>query len=132
MITTKIVFSNTSTTDIQSFEGFNSYMLGLVESPRNSFVEDLRFSIKQGWIKNLHNQQWNSENKTAAYEYYSDDLHQARYFQNFLSSKGYFPTAVDKCVDNGWSIKLETVAENVIVPYVDAQRIFDENIEVLV
>jgi hypothetical protein len=131
MITTRILFSNKDT-DITNFEDFTAFGLSLVLSPRNSFVEDLKFSIKQGWIKNLHNQDWNNESKSAIYEYYSDDLHQSRYFQNYISSKDYFSVGASALRSNGWTVSVETVPENLVVPFVDAQRIFDQDIESVV
>jgi hypothetical protein len=131
MITTRILISNKDT-DIENFEDFNALGLSLSSSPRNSFIEDLKFSIKQGWIKNLHSQDWDNENKSAIYEYYSDDLHQTRYFQNYISSTAHFSVGVEAFRSQGWNVKVETVPENLVVPFVDAQRIFDQDIEVLV
>jgi hypothetical protein len=131
MITTRILISNNDT-DIENFEDFNAVGLSLALSPRNSFIEDLKFSIKQGWIKNLHNQGWDNESKSAIYEYYSDDLHQTRYFQNYIASKEYFSAGVDSLRSQGWNVKVETAAESLIIPFVDAQRIFDQDIESLI
>jgi hypothetical protein len=131
MITTRILFNNKDT-DITNFDDFTAFGLSLVMSPRNSFVEDLKFSIKQGWIKNLHSQEWNNESKSAIYEYYSDDLHQSRYFQNYIASKDYFSVGSSTLRGIGWTVTVETVPKNLVIPFVDAQRIFDQDVEVLV
>ena len=130
MITTRLIISN-NTVNIQNFEEFNSFGVGLVLNERNSFTEDLKFSIKQGWIKNMHNQFWDTDNKSAVYEYYSDDLHQTRFFQNYMAAKNYFSDGVNKLNSEGWTVRIETVPERTIIPFVDAERIFDEDITVL-
>jgi len=130
MIAIKITIQNSST-EIESFKDFEDLGMILVGSERNSFLEDLKFCIKQGWIKNLKNISFDSESKTAIYEYYSEDLHRARYFQNYLSAKPYFSTGMKTLSDNGWKLAFETVVEKTIIPFIDADRLFDEDIEVL-
>jgi hypothetical protein len=132
MIATRIIFRNANT-NIQTFEEFDqAAFTSTVRQQRDEFVKDLKFSIKQGWIKNLHNERWDDDSKSFMTDYYSDDLHQVRYFQNYLAAKEYFSTGVDALNCEGWSLKVETVADAVAIPYVDAQRIFNEDIDVLV
>ena len=130
MIATKILIKNQNT-EISSFDDFDLYALKIVGNERNSFLQDLRFSIEQGWIKNMHNQFWDADNKLVVYEYYSDDVHQTRFFQNYMASKNYFSNGVDKLNNEGWNIWIETVPGKTIIPFVDADRIFDEDITVL-
>jgi hypothetical protein len=51
---------------------------------------------------------------------------------NYIASKEYFSAGVDSLRSQGWNVKVETAAESLIIPFVDAQRIFDQDIEVLV
>ena len=130
MIATKILIKNQNT-EISSFDDFDLYALKIVGNERNSFLQDLRFSIEQGWIKNMHNQFWDADNKLVVYEYYSDDVHQTRFFQNYMAAKNYFSDGVNKLNSEGWTVRIETVPERTIIPFVDAERIFDEDITVL-
>jgi len=130
MIAIKITIQKSST-EVKSFKDFDDLAMILVGSERNSFVEDLKFSIRQGWIKNLKNISFDESSGSITYEYYSSDLQLARYFQNYLSAKPYFSTGMKTLVDNGWKLSFETVVEKTVIPFVDADRLFDEDIEVL-
>jgi hypothetical protein len=131
MITTRVLIKNPDT-DVTSFEDFESKVTSLIMPERNSHLDDLRFCIQQGWIKNLQNKFWDQNSKSLIYEYYSDDLHQTRYFQNYMTSRPNFSQGIVKIQEAGWSFQVETVPESVVIPFVDAQRIFDQDVEILV
>ena len=131
MITTRVSMGNPDT-DVTSFEDFESSVTAGIMPERNSHLDDLRFCIQQGWIKNLQNKYWDQDSKTLVYEYYSDDIHQTRYFQNYMTSRPHFSQGIAKIRESGWSLRVETVPESVVIPFVDAQRIFDQDVEILV
>ena len=94
---------------------------------RNNHIQNVREAVEQGYIKNLHTMKWSQEDNTATLEYFSDDLLKSREFQKHLKSVSNHLDVLKLYQKHNLILSQETEPA-MVIPFVDADRIFDEDL----
>jgi hypothetical protein len=134
MICTRLIFTTDGT---KTYNSYLEFINDVTDSAgvdkeafialRNNHIQNIREAVDRGYIKNLHNMKWSQEDNAAILEYFSDDLLLSREFQKHLKSVSNHLDAMKLYQRHNLIVSQET-EPTMVIPFVDADRIVDEDL----